>query len=345
MVLELLKEAIEVYSWKEIAEACGNVAIGTVKRWWEKQQVPKSYEMDLKRLLKKEIQIDALSFKEKDQFFTPPDVVHHVYQVIKDQFGIWNENMTEFKWIEPSAGDGSFYSHFRSKGLDVIAMDIEPRGENIMKQDYLDWTPPENNNSSFIVFGNPPFGLRGHLALRFINHSTFASYICFILPQLFESDGKGVPRKRVEGFHLVHSEKIDAEFYDPSGKLIMIHTVFQIWSKERVNPDLELRSNTSDVVKVYSLSDGGTPGTTRNKKMLDQCHVYLPSTCFGSDAMRCYDSFEELPGRKGYGLVFFSDVEEQVQRCKEVNWCQVAFQSTNSAYNLRTSQIVNTLEK
>jgi hypothetical protein len=52
------------------------------------------------------------------------------------------------------------------------------------------------------------------LALRFINHSNnfHAEYVCFILPQLFESDGKGVPRKRVKGFNLIHSEKIETNF-------------------------------------------------------------------------------------------------------------------------------------
>ena len=44
----------------------------------------------------------------------------------------------------------------------------------------------------------------------FINHSSkFADYVCFILPQLFESDGKGVPRKRVKGLNLIHSEKLE----------------------------------------------------------------------------------------------------------------------------------------
>jgi len=37
---------------------------------------------------------------------------------------------------------------------------------------------------------------------------TFADYVVFILPQIFESDGKGVPRKRVEGYNLTYSEKI-----------------------------------------------------------------------------------------------------------------------------------------
>ena len=69
----------------------------------------------------------------------------------------------------------------------------------------------EKNN--FIVIGNPPFGLRGQLALKFINHSSkFADYVCFILPQLFQSDGKGVPRKRVIGLNLIHSETLKTSF-------------------------------------------------------------------------------------------------------------------------------------
>ena len=41
---------------------------------------------------------------------------------------------------------------------------------------------PEKINK-YVVIGNPPFGLRGQLALKFINHSyDFADYVCFILP-------------------------------------------------------------------------------------------------------------------------------------------------------------------
>ena len=69
-----------------------------------------------------------------------------------------------------------------------IGLDIEPKCDEIIQQDYLDWN---RKNKKYIVIGNPPFGLRGQLALKFINHSnTFADYVCFILPQLFESDGK-----------------------------------------------------------------------------------------------------------------------------------------------------------
>ena len=67
--------------------------------------------------------------------------------------------------------------------------------------DFLDWDPTqENTGCRWVAIGNPPFGLRGQLALKFINHAAkYCDYVAFILPQLFESDGKGVPRKRVKG--------------------------------------------------------------------------------------------------------------------------------------------------
>jgi len=189
--------------------------------------------------------------------------------------------------------------------------------------------------------GNPPFGLRGHLALRFINHSEFADYVCFILPQLFESDGKGVPRKRVKGFNLIYSKKIVSNFYEPDGDEIKINTIFQIWSKYHTNKKYDVKENTNTKLKIYSLSDGGTSSSTRNKKMINKCDIYLPSTCFGKENMKYYKLFEELPNRKGYGIVFYDDKKEMMKKMKSINWTKIAFKSTNSAYNLRSSQIYN----
>ena len=93
-------------------------------------------------------------------------------------------------------------------------------------------------------------------------------------------------------------------------------------------------------MKVYSLSDGGTPSTTRNKKMHNNCDIYLPSTCFGKENMKYYNSFESLPSRKGYGIVFLENKEENIEKFKKIIWRDVAFLSTNSAYNIRSSQII-----
>ena len=136
----------------------------------------------------------------------------------------FDETENDFRFIEPSAGDGSF---LQVLPLNTIAMDIEPKHPNILEQDYLSWEPQPHAVDRYTDFGNPPFGLRGHQALKFINHSyDFAEYVCFILPQLFESDGKGVPRKRVKGFHLIYSKKIESKFYEPNSNELKINTIF-----------------------------------------------------------------------------------------------------------------------
>jgi hypothetical protein len=331
---DLLNKAIKDISVPELSEKL-NLAIGTVRRWVELKSVPSQYRFDLLKLLSREIDYSQYSSSLKDQFFTPSVIVERCWNKFKELV-----DSDEYIFIEPSAGDGSFLDVLPQ---DTLAFDIEPRDSRITKQDYLYWKPVDLTKK-YIVFGNPPFGLRGHLALEFINHSyEFADYVCFILPQLFESDGKGSPRKRVKGYNLLYSEKVTGQFYTPENTNIEINGVFQIWSKYKTNEEYSIRSFPTDKIKIYSLSDGGTVSSTRNKNMINECDVYLPSTCFGKENMKIYSSFEELPGRKGYGIVFLHDKLEMISKAKKIDWTSVSFLSTNSAYNLRTSLIYNHL--
>ena len=75
--------------------------------------------------------------------------------------------------------------------------------------------------------------------------------------------------------------------------------------------------------------------------MFNKCDVYIPSTCFGKETMKYYDSFDTLPRKKGYGIVFIKDKEENLKKFKTIDWSNVAFLSTNSAYNIRSSQITD----
>jgi hypothetical protein len=284
------------------------------------------------------IDYSKFSYKEKDQFFTPIETSKYCYQKFIEIITAKGDDKNNYIFIEPSAGNGVFLKLLPI--LSRIGLDIEPKFDEIIKQDFLEWQP--SKNKKYIVIGNPPFGLRGQLALKFINHSSqFADYVCFILPQLFESDGKGVPRKRVIGLNLIHSEKLDSKFESPDGKSINVECIFQIWSKFHKDKKYDIIQENNTKIKIYSLSDGGTPSTTRNKKMFNLCDVYLPSTCFGKDNMKYYDSFDLLPGRKGYGVVFNKDKEFNIKKFKSINWHDIAFLSTNSAYNLRSSQIIN----
>jgi len=334
-LLEVLEGCLTKFTIKEVSDKL-NLCVGTVRRWQELNDVPAQYTFDLFKIAGRPIVYTEYSSSMKDQFFTPNTIANQCWGTFKARVPGWSE----YTFVEPSAGDGSFLKVL-PKGS--IGIDIEPRSDGILKADYLTWLPTDLTKK-YIVFGNPPFGLRGHWALNFINHSfTFADYVCFILPQLFESDGKGSPRKRVQGYNLVHSESLTAMFYTPEKTEVKINGVFQIWSKHVKDSKYVLTKPSEELLKVYSLSDGGTVATTRNKKMLAACDIYLPSTCFGKDTMRLYERFEDLPGRKGYGVVFVKEKAAMVAKARRVDWGTVSFQSTNSAYNLRTSMIFDAL--
>jgi hypothetical protein len=344
MKLEIiLDELIQKHSLNFIVENL-NVSKNTIQRWMSINKVPNEYKFELYRLNGMDVDYTLFSFKEKDQFFTPKNVSEKCFGILQDVLKTYNDTKL-YTFVEPSVGNGSFFQ-FLPKG-NRIGIDIEPQIEDvsIFKKNYLDWKP--ENQDPCIVIGNPPFGLRGNLALKFINHSTFADYVAFILPPLFESDGKGTPGKRVKGFNLIHSQKIDNLFETPTGKEIKVECIFQIWSKYQINKEYSntFLKKTNDNIKIYSLSDGGTPSSTRNKSMLNKCDIYLPSTCFGKENMRTYTKFEDLPNQRGYGIVFIKDKENNIKRLRNVDWVKVSFLSTNSAFNLRSSQIFNNLEK
>lgn len=336
-LLNILNKILETKTYQEIALYL-NIAIGTVKRWSELKSVPKSYTFDLMKLANINIDYSQFNYKEKDQFFTPEKTAKYCYNKFIELIKEYEDSIEDYTFIEPSAGNGVFLKILPENKR--VGFDIEPKCEEIVKQDFLEWKP--TLNKKYIVFGNPPFGLRGQLALKFINHSSeFADYVCFILPQLFESDGKGVPRKRVKGLNLIHSEKLDTSFESPEGKNINVECIFQIWSKNYKNNIYDIVETNNNIIKIYSLSNGGTPSTTRNKKMFYKCDAYLPSTCYGKENMKYYSSFDILPREKGYGIVFLKNKEENMEKFKSIDWSSVAFLSTNSAYNIRSSQIVN----
>ena len=161
--LSLLEECLNKQSMKQVADKL-NICIGTIKRWVELNDVPVQYTFDLCKILSKEIDYSKYTSSLKDQFFTPKDLAKKCWETFNREVKI---NTQDYIFVEPSAGDGSFLDILPTGS---IGLDIEPRSTGIQQQDYLTWKPT-NMAKKYIVFGNPPFGLRGHLALNFINHS------------------------------------------------------------------------------------------------------------------------------------------------------------------------------
>jgi hypothetical protein len=343
-MIHLLETLLQKHGIKEVASRF-NISTGTITRWIELQNIPYQYDFEILKMMNRKIDYTKYTSKQKDQFYTHISTAKICYEIFRNELQKQGENENDYIYIEPSSGEGSFLEVLPPS---TISMDIEPKHPNSIEQDYLEWFPSIiDPPQKYVVFGNPPFGLRGHMALQFINHSyDFADYVGFILPQLFESDGKGVPRKRVKGFHLLYSTKLEnTHFYEPNKKEVKINTIFQIWAKHHTNISYDIKHYDTDKMKIYSISNGGTVSTTRNKDMIGRCDVYIPSTCFGKENMRCYKTYDELPGKKGYGIVFFVEEEKEkmITKMENIDWKEIAFLSTNSAYNLRSSQIYELL--
>lgn len=323
----------------ELEKVCENLNVskGTVNRWVASKKVPKQYTFDLMKLSGIKIDYSTFEFKDKDQFFTPVSTAKYCYSKFLQTVEKYKEEIDQYIYIEPSAGNGNFLEVLPPDRR--IGIDIESENKEVIISDYMSWKPQDKGR--YIVFGNPPFGLRGHMALKFLNHSSnFADYVCFILPQMFESDGKGNPKSRVKNLNLIYSEKIPQEFTSPNGDSVKVNCIFQIWSKVHKNTEYDVNSLESDFIKIYSMSDGGTPSSSRNKKMIGNCDIYLPSTCFGKEKMKSYDNFEDLPNRRGYGIIFTKDKEKYIEFFSNTSWFDIGFLSTNGAYNIRKSQIL-----
>lgn len=327
-LIQLLHNLLKRYGIKHLSDKL-SVNKGTINRWIELNSVPKFYTLDIMQLSDIPIDYSQLSAKEKDQFFTCEETAKECYGIFLQKLEELGINTTEYTFVEPSAGSGSFLTLFPADRR--IGIDIESTLPEVIVSDYLQWKPIPDKK--YLVLGNPPFGLRGNSALRFLNHSTYADFVGFILPQIFESNGKGACKKRVKGLHLIHSQPISPKFHFPNGKVVNVNVIFQIWAKHH-SIKTEVKT-CNEYIKLYSVSDGGTVSSTRNKNMIGKCDVYLPQTCFGADNMHPYTVFHELPKESGYGVVIHKQKDDILHLINTTDWSQVAFKSTNGAYNLR----------
>ena len=170
--------------------------------------------------------IDA---KERDAWFTPPELAQELVNKAKakcDELGIHNPI-----WVEPSAGAGAFID-----ALDAnhIAMDIEPCADGIIKQDFLEWMWPQYDGNRYVAIGNPPFGVQGQIAVKFIEHcSHFCDAVFMIVPHAIRK------RKTLGKFKQIHWQELDeTEFVWPDGsKTRPINTAFVMYSKIDNSPE------------------------------------------------------------------------------------------------------------
>lgn len=114
-----------------------------------------------------------------DQYYTSEEDMNYCVNKTLDILQEHGYTISEF--LEPSAGNGVFSDYLATSGLNVIAIDIEPKSEDIIQADYLTYDIKYKKDR--LIIGNPPFGSKLSLAIKFYNKSVeIGDYISFILP-------------------------------------------------------------------------------------------------------------------------------------------------------------------
>jgi len=155
-----------------------------------------------------------------DKFYTKPEIAKACISRIKN----WDS------WdlvIEPSAGNGNFFKHIPT--TKKIAIDIKPGCDSVIEKDFFKYVPKPGK---ILVIGNPPFGKRSLLAVKFFNHAAlWADTVAFIVPRTFRRTS--VQNKLDMSFHLSHDEDIPIKpcAFEPP---MTVKCCFQIWQRRGV---------------------------------------------------------------------------------------------------------------
>jgi hypothetical protein len=166
----------------------------------------------------------------KDQYYTTSTVAGKCVAQILELY----PESRDYVWVEPSAGNGAFLNQVPAN-TSKIGIDIEPKTAGIQQCDFLEWTPPHDQETGKkLFFGNPPFGRQGSLAKAFIKHAAkYADIIAFILPRSFVKPS--MSRAFPLDFHPVSSIEIERNAFQVNGDEYDVPCVFQIWEKRATN--------------------------------------------------------------------------------------------------------------
>jgi len=250
-----------------------------------------------------------------DQFFTKPEVAESCWQSLRNHMHAAGADITQFKFIEPSAGLGAFYDLLPEDRR--IGIDVEKFNPDFVHTDFLSWAP-ENNENNFACIGNPPFGYRAWLALTFLNHAAqFSDFVGFIVPMAFQSRGKSNVQDRVKGLSLVHSSPLPAEsFIDVSGKLLKVNALWQIWARSggEAKAAPQTCSQYIDLFTVDMRKERRC-GHVR----LHEADFFLQRT-FYTEPPGLVTSFDQVKYVCGYGIVIKKNKRKVLQALKNADW-------------------------
>lgn len=280
-----------------------------------------------------------------DEYFTKPEIAKMLFEKTKKIIAKY-ENLDKYTWLEPSVGDGCFYSLLPENR---IGIDINASKFDILQGDYLQFELPQK---PLIVIGNPPFGHRGVLALEFIKHSKNADFVCFILPMFFQSLGKGSVRYRIKDFHLLYEESLPHNsFYLENGKEKDVKCCFQIWSKNYKSERQEFswyaqkekQEPFSDILKVVTVSLAKNRECGKEWIFDKKANFYLSSTFFKENAV--VKDFSQVKYKSGVAIIYNDNApkEKLNELFLNADWIRYSSLATNGCRHIGKSHIFQLL--
>lgn len=171
-----------------------------------------------------------------DQYYTSEEDMNYCVNKTLD---ILQENgYTVSEFLEPSAGQGVFSNYLYTSGKSVIALDIEPKAEDIIEADYLTYDIEYKKDR--LIIGNPPYGTRLNLAKQFYNKSIqIGDYISFILP-ISQLNNTQIMYK----FDLIHSEDLGELIFSGDRK---VHCCLNIYVRPKNGLNKKKSSKLKDI--------------------------------------------------------------------------------------------------
>ena len=168
---------------------------------------------------------ELVRLQKLDKFYTIPAIAQNCINTVNEILPLVDFDLV----VEPSAGNGSFLNTIDH--TNKIGIDISPEAENIIEQDFFDYTPVDPSQR-ILVIGNPPFGRVSSLAVRFFNHAAlWADAIAFIIPKTFRKTS--IQNRLSLEFHLIRDDDIPdkpCSFTPPMN----VKCCFQVWIKRKI---------------------------------------------------------------------------------------------------------------
>lgn len=203
--------------------------------------------------------MDRQERKSLDKFYTKKDTAKSLISTASRILGV---DLNSAPTLEPSAGSGAFSSQLGN----VAAYDLYPESDSVAKQDFLaDFSIPNVENR--IAIGNPPFGKKGVLALKFLNKcGQMCKAVCFILPSTFKR--WSVQNHIDNDLRLIYEEDLPLDSFEFDGASFSLNCVFQIWTREMCPDREDLRISEKPAISHPDITLWQYNGTDAAKKYL-----------------------------------------------------------------------------